>query len=146
MYDPNTQDYWFSVIDLCAILTNCDHQTARGYWKWLKGKQNSGKFQTVSVTHHLKFETANGKYYFTEVLDFKNLINLILTCPSPKANAYRLWLADMFFTGITAAELEKKLAQLGAEIAEQITEKFKHDGYVRLTVERKDLLAEAAPE
>ena len=139
MYDPTTQGYWFSVIDLCAILTDSDYDTARGYWKWLKQKQSSEKFQLVSVTHQLKFESSDGKYYFTEVLDFKNLINLIQTCPSPKANTYRLWLADMLFTGIPVAELEQQLAVLGAEVAEQITEKYKDVGYVRLAVERETI-------
>ena len=137
MYDPNTQGYWFSAVDLCAILTDSDYQTARGYWKQLKYRLT--KFQLVIKYHQLKFEASDGKYYFTEVVDFKNLINLIQTCPSPKANTYRLWLADMIFTGIPVAELEQQLAALGAEVAEQITEKYKDVGYVRLAVERETI-------
>ena len=139
-FDPNTQGYWFSVVDLCAALTDSDHKTARGYWKRLKYR--STKFQVVTHSHHLKFESPNGKYYFTEVVDFKNLINLIQTCPSPKANTYRLWLADMLLQGTPAPELEKELAKLGAETAAQIAEKYKDVGYVRLAVEREDLLGE----
>ena len=140
IYDPNTQGYWFSVLDVCAILTDCSHKMARGYWK--RFKQKFASSQVVSESHHLKFESPNGKYYFTEVVDFKNLINLIQTCPSPKANIYRLWLADMLFAGVAVAELEEALAKLGAEAAEQIAKKYKDEGYARLAVERKDLLKE----
>ena len=141
MYDPTTQGYWFSVIDLCAILTDSDWKTARGYWKWLKDKQTSTKHQLVSVTNQLKFESLDGKYYFTEVLDFKSLINLIQTCPSPKANTYRLWLAEVLFASIPVAEIETQLAALGAETAAQIMEKYKYEGYSRMNVVREDLLA-----
>ena len=140
MYDPNTQGYWFSVIDLCAILTDSDYQTARGYWKQLKYRLTKG--QLVIKYHQLKFEAIDSKYYFTEVVDFKNLIHLVINCPSPKANIYRLWLVDMFFAGVATAELELELAKLGEETAEQIAEKYKYEGYVRLTVERKSLLNE----
>jgi len=140
MYDPTTQGYWFSVIDLCVILTDSDYKTARNYWKKLKYTLTSG--QVVTESNHLKFEAPDGKYHFTEVVDFKNLINLIQTCPSPKANTYRLWLADMLFAGVAATELEKEFAKLGAEAAEQIAEKYKDEGYARLIVERKDLLGE----
>jgi len=144
MYDPTTQGYWFSVVDLCAILTDSNHKVARGYWKWLKDKQCSKKFKVVSVTNHLKFEAGDGRYHFTEVLDFKNLINLIQTCPSPKANPYRLWLADMLFDGVSAADLEKAFAKLGEETAREITEKYTNSStnYVRRSVIREDLLAE----
>ena len=140
MYDPNTQGYWFSVLDLCAILTDSNHKAARGYWKKLKYRFASG--QLVAESHQLKFESPDGKYYFTEVVDFKNLINLIQACPSPKANTYRLWLADTLLAGVSAAELEKEFAALGAETAAQIVEKYKDGGYIRRHVEREVLFGE----
>ena len=145
VYDPDTQGYWFSVIDLCALLTGSDHKTARGYWKWLKDKQNSEKNQLVSVTNQLKFEAADGKQYFSEVIDFKNLIRLIQTCPSPKANPYRQWVADMLLADTPAAELEKQLAELGKEYAAEIMEKYKDnpdEQYELLVVQREKMFAE----
>ena len=143
IYDPAIDGYWFSVVDLCAILTDSSHKTARGYWKWLKDKQSSEKNEVVSVANHLKFESPNGKYYFTEVLDFKNVICLIQTCPSHKANKFRLWLADMLFQGISAKELEQQLSKLGEEARKQVAEKYTNnpnEPYARLTTQKKDLL------
>jgi len=140
MYDPTTQGYWFSVIDLYAILTDCDHKTARGYWKRLKYRGTNS--QVVTVSHHLKFESPNSKYHFTEVVDLKNLINLVQTCPVPKPTYTGCGLQRCFLRGVAAAELEKEFAKLGAEAAEQIAGKYKDEGYARLTVKRKDLLKE----
>jgi len=140
MYDPVLQCYWFSVVDLCAVLTDCDHKTARGYWKRLKYCRTNN--QLVTESHQLKFESSDGKHYFREVLDFKNLVNLILTCPSPKANTYRLWLVNTLFAGVGAIELEKELATLGAEQAKIIEEKHKKTSmpYVRLHVVREEVI------
>ena len=54
VWDGETR--WFSVVDVCALLTDSDYQKARNYWKWLKNKLNYGKGQRVSVTNQLKFE------------------------------------------------------------------------------------------
>ena len=120
-----------------------DHKTARGYWKRLKYRQNIAKNEVVTVSHHLKFESPNGKYHFTEVLDFKNLISLIQTCPSTKANKYRLWLADMLFKGISVKELEQQLSKLGEEARKQVAEKYTNnpsEEYARLTIQKEELL------
>ena len=142
MYDPTTQGYWFSVVDLCAVLTDISQDAARNYWKQIKYRQNLKQTQTVTESNHLKFETPNGKYYNTEVVDFKNLIQFIQTHPSPKANPYRLWLTDMMFAGVAITEIEKELAKLGEETAGQIVEKYKDnpkEQYTRMTVQREKL-------
>ena len=139
IFDPTTQGYWFSVIDLCALLTDSSHKNARGYWKRFKYKQTCKQFQVVSVSHHLKLQSPNGRYYFTEVVDFTNLVRLVMTCPSPNANVYRLWFADMLFAGVSAAEIEKDLAQLGLEHAAEVGDKFKQ-GYVRLEVKKETIV------
>jgi len=133
MYDPTTGGYWFSVIDLFAILTDSDHKAARNYWKGLRYK-----FQLGSDRTQLKFKATDGKYYFTEVADFKTLIRLIQTCPSPKANQYRLWLADVLFEGISMTEAEKELTKLGEASAAEIVDKYKdNEPYVRLTMQKE---------
>jgi len=138
IHDPTINGFWFSVIDLFAILTDSNHRTAQVYWKQLK--YNRAKFQLVSENHQLKFKSPNGKYYFTEVVDFQTLINLLQTCPSPKANPFRLWLADMLFKGIPVTELEKELAKLGEQSAIEILEKYKGtEPYARLTVHKESI-------
>jgi len=141
IYDPTTGGYWFSVTDLCAILTDNDHKTARSYWKRFRDKLN--QFQVVAERNHLKFESPNSKHYYTEVVDFKTLVMLIQICPSPKANLYRLWLTDTLLQGTSAEKLEKELAKLGEESSHQIIEKYKNNSdakYVRLTVHKETIL------
>jgi len=138
IYDPTTQGYWFSVIDLCAILTGSDYKTAQNYWGWLKNK-----IQPLSDTNMLKFESSNGKYHFTEVVDFKDLIRIIQICPSPKAIPYKLWLADMFFESTSPEEVEKELAKLGEQAAEEILTKYKdnpNEQYERLTIHKESYI------
>jgi len=143
IYDPTIEGYWFSVIDLCAILTDSEHEAARGYWKWLKDKLSDEEFQLVSVTNQLKFESVDGKLYYTEVVDYKNLIYLIQLCPSPKANKYRMWVVGLLLDGISMNEVEEKLAKLGEEASEKIVKRYKDDlqePYVRLATHKDNLL------
>ena len=142
IYDTASNGYWFSVIDLCAILTDSDYKAARNYWKSFKHKINHKSDQVVTESNHLKWEAPNGKYHFTEAIDFKTLIYLIQICPSPKANLYRLWLADMLLEGIPVKELEMELAKLGEESAELIMKKYKTDTdkpYGRVTTRRREI-------
>ena len=141
MYDPNTGGYWFSVIDICALITDSDHKTASGYWR--KFKNSIIKNQVVTESNYLKLKAPNGKYHFTEVIDFKSLIRLIQTCPSPKANVYRLWIADMLFEGTPIDELESELAKLGAQAASKIVEKYTNnpkERYERLVIQKETMI------
>jgi len=141
IYDPTTGGYWFSVIDLCAILTDSTHKVARNYWKKFRSKLN--QFQLGAESNQLKFGSSDNKHYYTEVVDFKTLIMLIQICPSPKANLYRLWLIDMLLQGTSPEKLEKELAKLGEESSHQIVEKYKNNSdekYVRLTVHKETIL------
>ena len=142
IYDPAINGYWFSVVDLFAIITNSNHKTARNYWKRFKNKVTNENDQLVTESNQLKWQSPDGKFYFTEAVNFKNLLYLIQTCPSPKANPYRTWLIDIFLTGISANELEKQLAELGKESVKIITEKYKNnpnEPYVRKTTTRRDI-------
>jgi len=125
MYDPTTGGYWFSATDICAIITDSDHKTAGVYWRKFKSGKN--KNQPVTESNGLKLKSSNGKYHFTDVIDFKNLIKFIQTCPSPNANVYRLWVADMLFDGVPIAELEKELAKLGTDAAAEIAKKYANE-------------------
>ena len=141
MYDPTTGGYWFSATDICAAITGSDYRTASGYWRKLKNTKN--KFQVVTESNYLKLKAPNGKYHFAEVIGFKSVIKLIQTCPSPNANAYRLWLADMLFDGITAAQLEQELAKYGEVAAGKTLAKYTGDPkeqYVRLVSHKETII------
>ena len=91
-WDEMSKKYWFSVIDVCAVLTDSDYKSARNYWKWLKNKLNRQSNQPVSVTNQLKMEALDGKLRFTDVMDAEGVLELIKACPSPKAEAFKVWI------------------------------------------------------
>ena len=98
-WDNTNNKRWFSVIDICAALTNSDYQRARNYWKWLKHKLKEQSGEPVSVSNQLKFEAADGKLRFTDVMDAEGILRLIQIIPSPKAEAFKLWIADLAAEG-----------------------------------------------
>ena len=81
-------------MDVCAALTGSDYQRARNYWKWLKHKLKNQSGEPVSISNQLKFEASVGKLRFTDVMDAEEILRLIQIFPSPKADAFKLWIAD----------------------------------------------------
>jgi hypothetical protein len=92
-WDEEKQEWFFSIVDVCAVLTDSDYQTARNYWKWLKGKLKDEGSELVSHTNQLKMKSTDGKYYNTDVADTEQVLRLIQSIPSPKAEPFKLWLA-----------------------------------------------------
>ena len=103
-FDSTSNKRWFSVIDIIAVLTDSDYQKARNYWKWLKTKLERLCSQPVSTTNQLKMEAADGKLRRTDVMDAAEVLQLIQLCPSPKAEAFKLWLAELVSEGKDAAK------------------------------------------
>jgi hypothetical protein len=95
-WDEDGEKWWFSVLDIIAILTDqSDYQKARNYWKWLKKKLSDEGSQLVSVTHQLKMKAADGKLYKTDVADTEQILRLIQSIPSKNAEPFKLWLAKV---------------------------------------------------
>ena len=95
-WDAEHEKWWFSVLDTIAILTDQpDYKKVRNYWKWLKNKLNAEGSQLVSATNQLKLVAADGKRYKTDVLDTEQVLRLIQSIPSPKAEPFKLWLAQV---------------------------------------------------
>lgn len=95
IWDSEKGDYYFSVIDVIAALTNNNHEKSRNYWKWLKNKLIAEGSQLVSDTNQLKMMAKDGKFYNTDVLDTKGIFRLIESIPSLKAEPFKLWLANL---------------------------------------------------
>ena len=95
IWDSEKEDYFFSVVDVIGALTDDDYQKARNYWKWLKNKLNNEGSELVSNTNQLKMKSKDGKYYNTDTLDTKGIFRLIESVPSPKAEPFKLWLANL---------------------------------------------------
>lgn len=95
-WDEDAEKWWFSVLDVVAVLTDqADYKKVRNYWKWLKNKLIAEGSQLVSETNQLKLAAADGKRYKTDVLDTEQLLRLIQSIPSKKAEPFKLWLAQV---------------------------------------------------
>ena len=94
-WDAEKEDWWFSVIDIVAILTDKDYEAARKYWKVLKGRLKNEGSELVSFCYQLKLQSLDGKYYNTDVLDTKGVLRLVQSIPSKKAEPFKMWLAQV---------------------------------------------------
>lgn len=95
-WDEAAGKWWFSVVDIVAVLTEQpDYTRARNYWKWLKKKLAAEGSQLVSDTHQLKMTAADGKKYLTDVADTEQVLRLVQSIPSRKAEPFKLWLAKV---------------------------------------------------
>ena len=96
IWNNEKEEYYFSVVDVISALTNNDYEKSRNYWKWLKSKLNEEGSQLVSNTNQLKMKSKkDGKNYLTDTLDTKGILRLIESVPSPKAEPFKLWLANL---------------------------------------------------
>jgi cell filamentation protein len=92
LWDEQNAKWWFSVLDIVAVLTNQDDYTkTRNYWKYLKAKFRKEGQQLVSATTQLKLTAADGKKYKSDVLDYEGIIALGKTFPGTKANRFIEW-------------------------------------------------------
>lgn len=85
----------FSVIDVVSILTDKDYDAARKYWKVLKGRLKAENSELVSFCYQLKLKAFDGKMRDTDCLDTKGVLRLIQSIPSPKAEPFKMWLAQV---------------------------------------------------
>lgn len=96
LWNADEQEWYFSVVDIVAILTDsADYQIARKYWNKLRQRLNTEGSELVTDCHRLKLQAADGKMRETDVLDTKGILRLIQSIPSPKAEPFKLWLAQV---------------------------------------------------
>ncbi len=92
VWDEQNAKWWFSVLDIVALLTNQDDYTkTRNYWKYLKAKLKKEKNELVSTTTQLKLLASDGKRYLTDMLDYTGIVALGKEFPSKKANQFVEW-------------------------------------------------------
>ena len=96
VWDESKEEWYFSVVDIVAILTEQpDYAKVRNYWKWLKNRLIDEGSKLVSNTNQLKLPAADGKNYLTDVMDTEQILRLIQSIPSKKAEPFKLWLAEV---------------------------------------------------
>ena len=90
-WDAKQEKWYFSIVDVVAILT--DSPNPRKYWSVLKTRLKKEGSELATNCSQLKMQSADGKYYKTDVADTEQLLRLIQSVPSPKAEPFKQWLA-----------------------------------------------------
>ena len=95
-WDEKKEEWYFSVVDVVAVLTDQpDYQAARNYWKVTKKRLKDEGNETVTACNQLKMTASDGKKRLTDVADTEQLLRIIQSIPSPKAEPFKLWLAQV---------------------------------------------------
>ena len=94
-WDEKEEKWYFSVVDIVAVLTENDYQAGRKYWKTLKMRLNKEGSELVTNCYQLKMQSIDGKYYNTDVMTIEQILRLIQSIPSKKAEPLKLWLAQV---------------------------------------------------
>ena len=92
-WDEEQEKWYFSIVDVVGVLT--ESQNPNNYWKVLKHRLAKEGSELVTKCNQLKMQSADGKYYKTDVADTEQLLRLIQTIPSPKAEPFKMWLAKV---------------------------------------------------
>ena len=92
-WDEEKEQWYFSVVDVIEVLT--ESANPNNYWKVLKYRLKKEGSQLVTKCNQLKMRSLDGKFYKTDVLDTENILRLIQSIPSPKAELFKLWLAKV---------------------------------------------------
>lgn len=95
-WDEDAQEWYFSIVDVVGILTDSpDYNTGRKYWNKLKQRLKEEGSELVTNCHQLKMTAADGKKRLTDVADTEQLLRIIQSVPSPKAEPFKMWLAQV---------------------------------------------------
>ena len=93
VWDSDKEEWYFSIVDVVAVLT--DSPNPRNYWKVLKHRLVIEGYESVTNCNQLKMPSSDGKYYKTDVATTEQLFRLIQSIPSPKAEPFKLWMAQV---------------------------------------------------
>lgn len=93
VWDDETEEWYFSIVDIIGILT--DSEDPRNYWKVLKNRLKKEGNETVTNCNQLKMLATDGKMRLTDVATTEHIFRLIQSIPSPKAEPFKLWMAQV---------------------------------------------------
>lgn len=128
-YHDEIRDQWyFSIVDTIAVLT--DSSIPKRYWSDLKKKLLKEGFQLYEKIVQLKFEAADGKKYATDCAETSNLLRIIQSIPSPKAEPFKQWLATVGYERMLEIE-NPELAQ------ERMKELYEQKGYPKDWIDKR---------
>ncbi|MEG0701250.1 MAG: Bro-N domain-containing protein, partial [Muribaculaceae bacterium] len=93
LWDDEQEKWYFSIVDVVGVLT--DSPNPRKYWSVLKTRLKKEGSELATNCSQLKMRSADGKSYLTDVADIEQLFRLIQSIPSPKAEPFKQWMAQV---------------------------------------------------
>lgn len=93
IWDSEKEEWFFSVVDVVGVLT--DSANPNNYWKVLKSRLKDEGSQLVTICNQLKMKANDGKMRLTDVADIQGIFRIIQSIPSPKAEPFKMWLAEV---------------------------------------------------
>ena len=117
-WNEQEQQWYFSVVDIVEALSGSPRP--RKYWNALKSKMLKGGYNELSQSlGQLKLQSCDGKFYSTDVADTKSILRIIQSIPSPKAEPFKLWLAQVGFERLEEIEDPEKATQRTRDLYKQ---------------------------
>ena len=113
LWNAEEEEWYFSVIDVVAVLT--DSVNPRKYWSVLKTRLKAEGSELATNCSQLKMQSADGKYYKTDCLDTKGVLRLVQSIPSPRAEPFKMWLAQVGSERLDEIADPEKAIMRGAE-------------------------------
>ena len=144
VWNVDEEDWYFSVVDIIEVLADSkDYQTARKYWNKLKQRLKDEGSELVTNCHQLKLVASDGKMYKTDTLSTKNVLRLIQSIPSPKAEPFKMWLAQVGNDRLEEYADPEKAVTRGAEY---YREKGYTEGWIKQRLQAIEMRKELTDE
>jgi prophage antirepressor-like protein len=128
IWDEKNQKWYFAIVDVVRVLT--DSPNPRTYWSVLKTRLKKEGSQLATNCSQLKMQAVDGKFYMTDVADAEQLLRLIQSIPSPKAEPFKQWLAQVGYERIQEIE-NPELAQ------ERMKQLYEQKGYPKEWIDKR---------
>ncbi len=139
-WDEQQEEWYFSVVDVVKVLTDQpDHRRAAKYWSVLKTRIKKEGGQLTTICSQLRMRSGDGKRYLTDVATTEQLLRIIQSIPSPKAEPLKLWLAQVGRERIDET-LDPEL------IAERMVATYERRGYTREWINQRLMAISARKE
>lgn len=95
LWNADEEEWYFSVVDVCNVLADSASKDSGAYWRKLKQRLKNEGSEVVTNCHGLKMQASDGKMRETDCLDSKGVLRLVQSIPSPKAEPFKMWLAQV---------------------------------------------------
>ena len=124
-WNADEEEWYFSVVDVCNVLADSASKDPGAYWRKLKQRLKNEGSEVVTNCHGLKMQAADGKYYKTDCLDTKGVLRLVQSIPSPKAEPFKMWLAQVGSERLDEiADPEKAINAVSKQLSDEKRQKL----------------------